>query len=467
MNQSNKKISILSLTMLNVTAIVSLSSIAFMATIGLQSVFFYIIAAITFLVPTALICAELSSMITKNNGGVFSWVKAGLGEKAGVLAMWLEWFNNVVGFPSSVTALIATLSYVGFREFTENAQTSFDFWLVMVATFIGASLFNFLPLRRVVILNIIGAIFGMMLPGVLLMTGAMYFMLSGQSHLEYHGVSDIIPVLSLATYALLVKTLSSYSGIQSVAFHMTNIDNPQKNIPRSILLATVLIVSLTIFATLALMIVVPVKDVNVLNGLIQGISAVLNIIGLGDMKPIIAIMVTIGMLAALSTWILGPARGMQTAAEQEFFPKVMAGKNKSGMPVNMLVIQIIIVVFLSLTFLVMPSIYAAFALLVAITAQFTVVMWIMVFAAAIRLRFTKPDAHRVFYVGKRNSNWLLVSMSCVAMFMCVLGFILGLFPPNFSHVKNVFQYTMILATADVVIIAIPLIWIWFHRKKLI
>lgn len=37
----------------------------------------------------------------------------------------------------------------------------------------------------------------------------------------------------------------------------------------------------------------------------------------------------------------------------------------------------------------MPSIYAAFALLVAITAQFTVVMWIMVFAAAIRLRFKK------------------------------------------------------------------------------
>ena len=466
MNFTNKRISTLSLTMLNISAIVSLSSIAFMATIGLQSVFFYIVAAITFLLPTSLICAELSSMITKNNGGVFSWVKAGLGEKAGVVAMWLEWFNNVVGFPSSVTALIATLSYVGFRSFTENTQTNFGFWLAMVATFVCISIFNFLPLRKTVLLNIIGAIFGMILPGVLLMAGAIYFIVTGQSHLEYHGVSDIIPVFSLATYALLVKTLSSYSGIQSVAFHMTNIDNPQKNIPRSILMATVLIVSLTIFATLALMIVVPVKDVNVLNGLIQGISAILNIIGLGDMKPVIAVMVTVGMLAALSTWVLGPARGMQTAAKQNFFPKVMVGINKAGMPINMLTIQIIIVIFLSLTFLVMPSIYAAFALLVAITSQFTVVMWIMVFAAAIRMRFTKPDAHRVFYVGKRGTNWLLVSMSCVAMFMCMLGFVLGLFPPSFSHVKNVFQYTMILVTSDVVIVAIPLIWIWLHRKRL-
>ncbi|MDE5015022.1 APC family permease, partial [Francisella tularensis subsp. holarctica] len=76
------------------------------------------------------------------------------------------------------------------------------------------------------------------------------------------------------------------------------------------------------------------KDVNVLNGLIQGISQVLNIIGLGDVKPVVVIIISLGMLAALSTWIMGPARGMQTAAEQEIFHKVMAGKNRFGMPVN-------------------------------------------------------------------------------------------------------------------------------------
>lgn len=149
------------------------------------------------------------------------------------------------------------------------------------------------------------------------------------------------------------------------------------------------------------------KDVNILNGLIQGISQVLNIIGLGDVKPIIVVMIPLCMLAALSTWILGPARGMQTVAEQELFPKIMVGKNKFGMPVNMLMIQVLIVVVLSSVFLIMPSVYAAFALLIDITSQFTVVMWIMVFIAAIRLRFTR---HRVFHVGKRNSNWLFITM---------------------------------------------------------
>lgn len=467
MHLSNKKISALSLTMLNISAIVSLSSIAYMATIGLQSTFFYLLAAVTFLIPTALVCAELSSMITQNNGGVFSWVKAGLGEKAGVLAMWLEWFNNVVGFPSSVTALIATFSYIGFRGFAENAHTSVGFWLVMVTVFIAISLFNCLPLKKIVVLNFIGAVFGMIIPGILLVSGAIYFLATGQSNLEYHGVSDVVPAFSLGTYALLVKTLSSYSGIQSVAFHMTNIENPEKNIPKSIIIATLIIVSLTILTTVGLTIIIPVKDVNVLNGLIQGISQVLKIIGLAGAEPVIVIMISIGMLAALSTWVLGPARGMQTAAEQELFPKVMSGKNKFGMPVNMLVIQVLIVIVLSSTFLIMPSVYAAFALLVAITSQFTVVMWIMVFASAIRLRFTRPDTYRVFYVGKRNSNWLLVVISLVAILMCILGFILGMFPPAFSHVKDVFQYTMILVAADIIIITIPLVWIWLHRKRIL
>ncbi|BCD89918.1 hypothetical protein fh0823_00570 [Francisella halioticida] len=337
----------------------------------------------------------------------------------------------------------------------------------MVCVFIAISLFNCLPLKKVVILNIIGAVFGMIIPGILLILGAIYFLVTGQSNLEYHGVSDVLPAFSLGTYALLVKTLSSYSGIQSVAFHMTNIEKPEKNIPKSILVATLIIVSLTVLTTVGLNIIIPVKDVNVLNGLIQGISQVLNIIGLGDIKPLIVVMISIGMLAALSTWVLGPARGMQTAAEQQLFPKVMAGKNRFNMPVNMLMIQVCIVIVLSTVFLIMPSVYAAFALLIAITSQFTVVTWIMVFVAAIRLRFTQPDTHRVFHVGKRNSNWLLVTMSLIAIFMCALGFILGFLPPGFSHVKDILRYTTILVVVDIIIIAIPLIWIWLHRKRIL
>lgn len=166
----------------------------------------------------------------------------------------------------------------------------------------------------------------MIIPGVLLVSGAIYFVVTGQSNLEYHGLSDLLPVFSIGTYALLVKTLSSYSGIQSVAFHMTNIENPEKNIPKSILIATLVIVSLTILTTIGLTVIIPVKDVNVLNGLIQGISQVLNIIGLGDVKPVVVIMISLGMLAALSTWILGLHVGCRQQQNRSFSLKSWLAK---------------------------------------------------------------------------------------------------------------------------------------------
>lgn len=52
-----------------------------------------------------------------------------------------------------------------------------------------------------------------------------------------------------------------------------------------------IIVSLTILTTVGLTIIIPVKDINILNSFIQGISQVLNIIGLSDVKPIIVVII--------------------------------------------------------------------------------------------------------------------------------------------------------------------------------
>ena len=458
----NAKIKLFPITMLNVTAIVSLSSIAYMATIGLQSIVFYLIAAIFFLLPSSLICAELSSMMTQNNGGVFTWVRAGLGDQCGVIAMWLEWFNNVISFPVTISAIIASIAYLCFGSEIYNKSI---LSLAIIIVFWLITFFNFLPIKRVFYLNIIGAIFGMILPGILLMFGAIYYWYNGIMNIKYAGVHDFIPSFSLATYAILVKTLSSYSGIQSVAFHMRNIDQPQKNVPKAIFSSVLIIVALTIFSTCSLMVIIPVGEVNVLNGLVQGISKVLDVLGVGFMRPVVVFLVALGMLSSLSTWILGPARGMQEAAERKMFPRSFSGINRNGMPVNMLLIQVCIGTVITLVFLVMPSIYSAFALLIALTAQFTVLMWVMVFISAIRLRYIAPGYPRIFHVGARGSNFTLIMMVSFAIMSCLLGFISGLFPPAFSKVQTIWWYIILVLIADIIIISIPLLWVFIYKKR--
>ena len=82
------------LAMLTVVAVASLRSLPAMADYGLASILLYLIPAVVFLVPTALVAAELA---TGWKGGVYVWVREAFGNRIGFLAIWLQWIQNVCG----------------------------------------------------------------------------------------------------------------------------------------------------------------------------------------------------------------------------------------------------------------------------------------------------------------------------------------------------------------------------------
>lgn len=457
--ENKRPLNLFTLVMINITAVLSLSSIAYMATIGLASIWFFALAAIMFFIPSALVCAELSSMMHSDNGGVFTWVSRAFGEKTGLVAIWMEWFNNVISYASTLSALVATLAYLGFSGLDTNPHTIFVAMNIILWSVI---FFNFSPISKIATLNIVGALFGMILPGVLIISCGIYWMFHGHIQVQFGEFSSYEPVMGFATFALFVKVLSSYSGIQAVSFHSRNIQKPERNIPLSMIIAVIAIFSLTAIATICLASIIPSDKVNAMNGLIQGITIVLDKLNLHFLSGPISLCIAIGMLAALSTWVLGPARAMQEVARQGLIPHEFAAINKHGMPINVLFIEGIIGTFLSLAFLYMPSIQAAFAMIIALTSQFTVFMFIMIFASAIYLRYKEPHTHRIFRVGPKGSNIGMIVVATLGLISCGCGFFLGIFPPKFSHVQNVSSYITLMLIADVIIIAIPFTYIGFR-----
>lgn len=454
-----KELNLFALVMISITAVMSLSSIAYMATIGLQNVAFFAFAAILFLLPSALISAELGSMLVNNNGGVYTWITAAFGNSAGVVAIWMEWFNNIVATPAGIAALVATFAYNEYPALAHN--TTALFLLSGVITW-SLTWFNHLPISKVAILSIIGGLFGMILPGILLIICAIYWLFSGAPlQVNYSSFDAWMPTASFATFALLVKVLGSYSGIQSIAFHTRNIKNPRVNIPIAILITISIIFCITTIASVSLASIVPAAERNALNGLIQAIALVLHRLNLDWLAHIISWFICIGMLAGICMWLLGPARGMQVVATQKLIPEVFARLNKHGMPTGALLIQGVICSMLATLFLLMPSIESAFAMLVALTSQFTVVMWIMIFVSAIRLRYSAKDMPRPFRVG-RVGNAAIIFWATLGIIACICGFFLGLFPPGFSHVQNILHYVSLMIIADIIIIAIPFMYIWFN-----
>ena len=121
-----------------------------------------------------------------------------------------------------------------------------------------------------------------------------------------------------------------------------------------------------------------------------------------------AALVGLGTLALISTWLLGPAKGLYASERSGDLPPELHYVNKRHVPVAILVAQGIMGSLFALVFLFVPSINTSYWMLSALTTQILVLMYILVFAAALRLRYTEPDTPRPYKVpGGKVGIWLI------------------------------------------------------------
>ena len=110
------KLSVATLAIMNVTAVVSLRGLPAEAEYGVSSAFYYLFAAIVFLIPTALVAAELAAMFSDKQGGVFRWVGEAFGKRMGFLAIWLQWVESTIWYPTVLTFGAVSLAFIGMNH---------------------------------------------------------------------------------------------------------------------------------------------------------------------------------------------------------------------------------------------------------------------------------------------------------------------------------------------------------------
>ena len=76
-------LSVIGLALMTVAAVVSLRGLPMMAVEGTTLLFYIGFAALLFLIPAALVAAELGGMFAHSQGGVYEWVKAPFGPRLG------------------------------------------------------------------------------------------------------------------------------------------------------------------------------------------------------------------------------------------------------------------------------------------------------------------------------------------------------------------------------------------------
>ena len=464
-NKSNGfKLSVMTLAIMNVTAVVSLRGLATEAIYGLQSAFYYLFAAIVFLIPTAMVAAELAAMFSGKQGGVFRWVGEAFGARFGFLAIWLQWIQSTIWYPTVLTFGAVSIAFIGFNPTTDAALASnrlFTLVVVLVIYWV-ATFISLKGLGWVGKVSKWGGIIGTIIPAaILIILSAIYLISGGPNNLNMH--ESFFP--NLANFDNLVLASSIflfYAGMEMMGIHVMEVDNPKRNYPRAIIIGSLVTVVIFILGTFALGIIVPAKDISLTQTLLIGFDNYFKYLHMSWMGPIIAIALVFGVLAGVLTWVAGPSKGIFTVGRAGYLPPFFQKTNKDGVQRNILLVQGVIVTILGLLFVVMPSVQSFYQILSQLTVLLYLIMYMMMFAAAITLRYKLPKMERPFRLGAKGNGvmWLLGGLGFCGS---LLAFVLSFIPPSQISVGSNKVWFLVLIIGAIIFVGIPFI-IYASRK---
>ncbi len=449
------------LAMITVAAIVSLRNLPLSAEFGLASIFYFVISALIFFIPAGLVTAELATGWPRA-GGQYIWVSEAFGKPIGFFALWMAWMENIAWFPVILAFTAAMLAHLLSPVFPGLEENKIFYLIVMLSIFWGVTFLNFFGIELSGWITSIGTVCGTIIPGILIIALGLWWFLSDQATHIVLSWDQLVPEFRLDTMVFFSGILLGFSGVEIAAFHIREAKNPQKDYPLALAVASAIILVISILGTLSVAFVVPQEDISLLSGLIQAFTVFFSAFHLLWLVPIMALFALIGAMAGINAWIAGPAKGLLITAEDGFLPKSLETVNARGVPIGMLIFQAIVGTLLSFAFLWMDSHNAAFWILTGLSAQFTVVKYAMLFAAAVKLRYSQSNVLRPYRVpGGKFGIWLIAIMGIA---VCLFGFFIVFIPPVQLNTGDRVTFQSLLVVSLLILSLIP-IYFSYKRKK--
>lgn len=103
-----KKLTTFSLVLLTVGSVDSIRNLPAAALVGKEIFFYFTLALLLFLLPSAVIAAWFSG---QSKEGIYGWVKQSLGRNIGFMAIWFQWMQNILIYPTFFSFIAGSLLY--------------------------------------------------------------------------------------------------------------------------------------------------------------------------------------------------------------------------------------------------------------------------------------------------------------------------------------------------------------------
>lgn len=450
------KLGVMTLAIMNVAAVVSLRGLPSQATYGLSSAFYYLFAALVFLIPTALVAAELASMFANKQGGVFRWVGEAFGKRIGFLAIFLQWIESTIWFPTVLTFGAVSLAFIGTNEVSDATMASNKLFtlIVVLAIYWGATIISLKGMGWVGKVSKVGALVGTIIPaGLLIVFGIIYISSGGHNYMDM-SQSFIPDLTNLNNLVLASSIFLFYAGMEMMGIHVMDVDNPTKNYPKAIFIGALITVVIFVLGTFALGFVIPADKINLTQSLLVGFDNYLTYLHMSWAGPVMAVALAFGVLAGVLTWVSGPSRGIFTVGKAGYLPPFFQKTNKSGVQKNILFVQGGLVTILGLLFVVMPTVQTFYQILSQLTVLLYLIMYLLMFTAVIVLRYKMPKTVRPFAIGKKSNLWIWI-VGGVGFLGSLLAFVLSFIMPTMfeGKVSSMMWFGVLIGGAVIVVVA--------------
>jgi putative glutamate/gamma-aminobutyrate antiporter len=463
-------VSTFGLAMMTAAAVVSLRGLPMMAKEQLTLFVYIAFATFIFLIPAALVSAELGGAFGERGGGVYTWVKEAFGSRWGFVAIWLQWIQNVVWYPTVLAFSAAAIAYVvGEPKLANNGPFVGVFCIAAYWAATWVTLRGVDAIARVTSWTFLA---GTVLPGVIIMVLAVIWIFQGNPIAMLHpAATDSAAVMSMAgghahpryfpyvtglgDIAFLAGIILLFAGVEVHAVHANEMSDPKRQFPMAMLIASVAVILLFTLGSFAVATVLPDKEINLQEGLMKAFQQIFTRFGIDWATPLVCVLLAFGGIGGVMSWISGPSRGLLWTAQEGEIPPFLAKVNKNGVQISILIVQGIIVTVLALTYFVMTNVSVAFFLLSAVTITLYLIMYMLMYAAAIRLRYSQPDLKRSYRVpGGTIGMWCISGVGFAGV---AFAFLVGFFPPTQLPVGSPALYVGLVVGGTVVFTGLPLL----------
>jgi glutamate:GABA antiporter len=416
-------------------AFVGLDTLGLVASSGGQGFTWLIVLAVLFVLPYALVMAEVGSAFTQE-GGPYEWTKLAFGRFHAGMAAVFYWITNPlwVGGSLAFIALEAWNTGNHFPDISGGSAGDYVFKLAFVWFSIGVAIIS---LSRGKWIPTAGGIARVVVLGFFTFTVVLYAIEHG-----VHGISagDLSP--SMAVFLGLVPyLLFNYVGFELPNGAAEEMVNPQRDVPVSVLRSAIGGVLLYAVPILGILLVLPASAISNIGGFIDAIQEVFTVYGGASdaMFDVMALLFIFTLMTSGAVWMIGSDRIQAAAAYDGAFPGFFGVFNaRLGTPVRVNVMSGVVASVFTIAAIQLlnnESTADAFTVVLDIAISTTLISYLWIFPAAGVLRHKYPEVPRPYSVP--FGRWGIWIATGLITFWVALGSWVAVFPSTLERLFGI------------------------------